>query len=113
MSAHCGATRSTSPSDTGSRQSLALDAKYDSQDGFPLSLRGKYVIGLLDRELALCRRVHYTTVAAPPTVGEYIMTLRPEDDSGRTETTASDMLIDVFARQADLAAYYRMMRPDS
>ena len=40
------------------------------------------------------------------------MTLRPEDDSGRTETTASDMLIDVFARQADLAAYYRMMRPD-
>jgi hypothetical protein len=28
------------------------------------------------------------------------------------QTTGSDMLADVFARQADLASYYRVMRPD-
>lgn len=35
-----------------------------------------------------------------------------KDRTGDTEAPTSDMLADVFAHQADLAAYYRVVRPD-
>lgn len=37
-------------------------------------------------------------------------TRKPDRSAG--ETTGRDMLADVFVRQADLATYYRTMRPD-